>query len=78
MLVGREWRERALELETRCLKLEQMFEWDKLGIDLNRESREGTAGKDFFYRASGRDRYGRARDARRWEKEGRKERQGRE
>lgn len=33
--VGVEWRERALELETRCLKLERMFEWDKLGTGLN-------------------------------------------
>ncbi|KAF9645033.1 hypothetical protein BDM02DRAFT_3190069 [Thelephora ganbajun] len=30
MLVGREWKERALELETRCSRLEGMVEWDKL------------------------------------------------
>jgi hypothetical protein len=36
-LVGKEWRERALELETRCLKLERMVEWDKLGTDFNRK-----------------------------------------
>jgi len=29
-VVGKEWRERALELETRCVKLERMFQWDKL------------------------------------------------
>lgn len=35
-LVGKEWRERALELEARCLKLERMFERDKLiGTDLD-------------------------------------------
>jgi hypothetical protein len=39
-LVGREWRERALELEARCLKLEEMFEWDKLGTKLNGSLRE--------------------------------------
>ena len=33
-LVSGEWRERALELEARCLRLERMFEWDKLGKDL--------------------------------------------
>ena len=29
-----------MELETRCLKLERMFEWDKLGMDLDGGSRE--------------------------------------
>lgn len=57
------WRGRALELETRCSKLERMFDWDKLGTDPNRKSREQAGGKD-FHRASGRDKCGRARDAR--------------
>jgi len=74
-LVGREWRERALELEARCLKLERMFEWDKLGTDLDRESREQTAGKD-FYRAPGRCKHRWTRDARGREKEGEEEGQG--
>ena len=71
-LVSGEWRERALELEARCLRLERMFDWDKLGTDLYRESREQTAGK-YFYRASGRCKYCWARDAGWREKEGQKE-----
>ena len=39
-----------MELETRCSKLERMFDWDKLGTDLNRKSREQTGGKDFTER----------------------------
>ena len=39
--MGKEWRERALELETRCLKLERMLEWDKLGTDLDRKITRG-------------------------------------
>jgi len=71
-LVSGEWRERALELEARCLRLERMFEWDKLGTDLYMESREQTAGK-YFYRAPGRCKYCWAG----WrEEEGQKEGQG--
>lgn len=47
-LVGREWKERALELETHCMKLERMFEWDKLGTDVNWESHGQATGKSFF------------------------------
>lgn len=61
-LVGREWRERALELEARCSKLERMYEWDKLGTCSDGELHEETAGK-YFYRASGRDTWNWARDA---------------
>lgn len=47
-LVGGEWKDRALELEIHCMKLERMFEWDKLGTDMNWESHGQATGKSFF------------------------------